>query len=181
MQQQKNSFCASVLMLYDSTQTFTSTVFEHVSSFSKYSEHSWFYIDYRNLISDKLNLSCFDIVAIHYSVRLPFSQISDLMIQKLRAFKGLKLLFIQDEYDYVNKTKSTMLDIKFNLIFTVVPDKSISLIYPPDEFAGVLLINNLTGYVPDNLSSQFNAHIPPSKRSLVIAYRGRQLPIQYGS
>lgn len=181
MQQQKNSFCASVLMLYDSTQTFTSTVFEHVSSFSKYSEHSWFYIDYRNLISDKVNLSCFDIVAIHYSVRLPFSQISDLMIQKLRAFKGLKLLFIQDEYDYVNKTRSTMLDIKFNLIFTVVPDKSISLIYPPDEFDGVLLINNLTGYVPDNLSSQFNVHIPPSKRSLVIAYRGRQLPIQYGS
>lgn len=180
MQQQKNSFRASVLMLYDSTQTYTSTVFEHLNSFSKYSEHSWFYIDYRNLNSDKMNLSCFDIVVIHYSVRLPFDQLSDFLIQKLDAFQGLKLLFIQDEYDHTNKAKKIMQKVEFHSIFTVVPDKSIPLIYPPDDFPGTTFINNLTGYIPDELTSKIITYIPPSKRSCIIAYRGRPLPIKYG-
>ena len=179
MQLQQNSH-QRVLLLYNSLQTYTSAIFEHVSSFVKYSDYRWLHMDYVDLNSDKINLSCFDIVVIHYSVRLPFGQLSDFIIQKLKAFQGLKVLFVQDEYDHVNKTKTIMLDVKFHLIFTVVPNKSISLVYPPDEFASMNLINNLTGYVPDNLSSKFNAHTPPSKRSCVIAYRGRQLPTQYG-
>ena len=167
-------------MLYDSTQTFTSTVFEHLNSFSKYSEHSWFYIDYRNLNSDKINLSCFDIVVIHYSVRLPFDQLSNSLIQKLNIFQGLKLLFIQDEYEHTNKAKKNMRKVKFHLIFTVVPDKSIPLIYPPNDFPGTTFISNLTGYVPDDLNIDVNNYTPPSKRSCIIAYRGRPLPIKFG-
>ena len=180
MKTQQGKLQSSVLIVYDSTQTYTPTVYEHLSSFSKYSEHSWFYIDYRNLNSDKINLSCFDIVVIHYSVRLPYDQISDFLIQKLNTFQGLKLLFIQDEYDHTNKAKKIMKKVGFHLIFTVVPDKSIPLIYPPNDFPGTIFKNILTGYVPDDLNIDVNNYTLPSKRSCIIAYRGRPLPIRYG-
>jgi hypothetical protein len=179
MQPHKNSKLA-ILLVYASSQTFTPTVFAHVESFGKYSEHIWYYLDYLDLTGDQVNIECFDVVVIHYSVRLPFGQLCASGIKKLNAFSGLKVLFIQDEYDFTDGAKSVIQHAGFQLIFTVVPKNSISLIYPPDEFTGVTFISNLTGYVPDDLSSELNAYIPPSQRDCVIAYRGRSLPIRYG-
>lgn len=169
-----------ILCLYASSQTYTPTVFEHVDSFRKYSEHSWYYMDFTDLATGKVDLSCFDVVVVHYSVRLPFGQLCDEGARKLSVFQGLKVLFIQDEYDHTSMAKALMRQAGFQLIFTVVPAKSISLVYPAAEFPGVTFVNNLTGYVPDDLGSASDTHTLPSQRERVIAYRGRPLPVRYG-
>lgn len=170
----------SILVIYAPSQTFTSTVYDHVSCFEKYSENAFYYLDFEDLRSEQVDLTLFDVVIVHYSVRLPFGNVCDVGEKKLRAFKGLKILFIQDEYDHTNRAKEVIRQASFQIVFTVVPPKFIDLIYPPAELPGVTFVNNLTGYVPDLPISFLNEYIPPSQRQCVIAYRGRPLPIRYG-
>ena len=161
-------------------QTYTAAVFEHANAFSKYSEMSWSYADLA-IFNDKLSsVEFYDVVVIHFSVRLPFSQLNEHAIAKLRNFQGLKVLFIQDEYDHTNLAKRTIRNAGFDLVFSVAPRASIPIIYPSNEFPRTRFINCLTGYVPDDLMSKIGDVPPPSARSLFLAYRGRPLPIRYG-
>lgn len=171
-----------ILLIYNSRETYTQTVFEHVDSFQKFSEHEWHYVDFADVAKIKNLLSNYNVIFIHYSVRLPLGNIDNEVGELLQKFSGPKGLFIQDEYEGFNLTKYWIQKINFTLIFTAVPNKSISLIYPRTEFPTQRFINNLTGYAPSNLNSEFNLKriLPPSKRKLIIGYRGRELSIYYG-
>lgn len=169
-----------ILCIYNSSQTYTSTLIEHLDSFRKFSEFNWLYLDFRKFCNANLDLKYFDVVVVHYSVRLPFDQLINESIKKLREYGGGKVLFIQDEYDHTDKTKKIINEAGINLVFTCVPEISIDKIYPKAEFEGVLFVNNLTGYVPVELSTKYNTIKPPSQRSLVISYRSRSLPLRYG-
>ena len=169
-----------VLCVYGASQTYTSTVFEHLDALRKYSQQEWSFLDHSKFDESTLDLSGFDVVVFHYSVRLPFGQISSKGVDKLSAFNGVKLLFIQDEYDHTNLTKSIIRLAGFNLVFTAVPRQSLHFVYPPQEFPGIRFVSNLTGYVPDELLATIGKFRPPSRRNLLLAYRGRSLPIRYG-
>lgn len=123
--QQQRSNCNNVLCIYSSSQTYTSTVFEHLYAFKQYSKLSWSYLDIGSFNANLVNIHAYDALVIHYSVRLPFDQIGDLALKNLRNFNGAKILFIQDEYDNTNKVKKIINEIPFELVFSVVPDKSI--------------------------------------------------------
>jgi hypothetical protein len=169
-----------VLCLYGASQTYTSTVFEHLDAFRKYSAFTWSYIDISIFNDEPEDVNLYDAVVVHYSVRLPFGQINDVGVRKLCDLRGLKILFIQDEYDNTNLVKKIIRFIQFDLVFSAVPANSIQKIYPPKEFPQTRFVSCLTGYVPDGLIGQIDKITPPSKRSLFIAYRGRPLPIRYG-
>lgn len=170
----------NVLCVYAASQTYTATVFEHLDSFRKYSRYEWSFLDISIFNIGKTNLDLFDTVVLHYSVRLPFGQLSKLGQQVLQNFRGLKVLFIQDEYDNTNTVKKIIKNLPFNLVFSVVPPHSMEKIYPVGEFDRTRFVNNLTGYVPDDLAMQLGDHTPTASRPVVIAYRGRPLPIRYG-
>ncbi|WP_260293643.1 hypothetical protein [Sedimenticola hydrogenitrophicus] len=179
MQSQQNR-CGNVLCIYAGSQTYTTTVFEHLDAFRKYSKHSWTYLDIQDFNHGLVTLELFDAVFLHYSVRLPFGQVSDVGLEKLRKFRGLRALFIQDEYDGTNTVKQIINSTPFDLVFSVVPKHSLGKIYPLDELPRTKFVNNLTGYVPDDLLDHVGQLTAPSTRFLTIAYRGRQLPIRYG-
>lgn len=169
----------NILFLYNSTQTYTNTVFEHLASFARDSRHRTFFChvdQYSELVTD---LSRFDAVGLHYTIRLPFDQVSPSAELALSEFRGLKFLFIQDEYDHTHRAWHWINKLGLNLVFTVVPEASIEQVYPALELPGVRFVSNLTGYVPEGLSNASEV-LPPSKRCLMIGYRGRPLPIRYG-
>ena len=170
----------NILFLYNETQTFTNTVFEHVAAFGRYSKHRVFYCHHDQIQNFNVELTNFDVVVMHYSIRLPYDQVSPSAAQALSEYKGLKALFIQDEYENTCRAWHWIKTLGFQLVFTVVPEKNIHRVYPPEEFPGVLFVNNLTGYVPEHLPATAQL-LPPSQRELVIGYRGRSLPIRYGS
>ena len=178
--QQLQSKIEKVLCIYGASQTYTSTVFEHLDAFRKYSVLPWSYLDIAIFNDESEDVNSYDVVVIHYSIRLPFGQINDTGVRKLRNFRGLKILFIQDEYDNTNIVKKVIRSVPFDLVFSVVPGNSIPKIYPQDEFPQTRFVSCLTGYVPDELIGQVGKLTSPSKRSLFIAYRGRPLPIRYG-
>lgn len=168
----------NILFLYNATQTYTSTVFEHISSFSKYSQNRCFFAHQDEYQDISIDFSRFDAVVVHYTVRLPYDQISNETAGSLARYKGLKVLLIQDEYDHTHRAWHWINKLGINLVFTVVPAQSIAKVYPEAVFPGVRFVSVLTGYVPENLNC--NSYSPPSQRGLVVGYRGRPLPIRYG-
>lgn len=171
----------NILILYNKSQTYTQTVFEHLDSFRKFSQYQFYYLDYQNLIKEEQSLKYFQAIFVHYTVRLPMDQISEGMAEIFSQYGGVKGLFIQDEYDNVSRTKFWIKKISFDIVFTVVPINSISMVYPKDEFPKTKFVNNLTGYAPENIYSLIKSkETPPSRRSIEIGYRGRNLPIKYG-
>ena len=169
----------NVLFLYNATQTFTNTVFEHLDCFSQYSANRVFFCHQDQYKKFNVDLSRFDVVIIHFSVRLPYDQIADSTSEALSIYSGLKALFIQDEYDYTRRSWYWIKRLGIHLVFTVVPTEGVARVYPPEEFPDVRFISNITGYVPEKLLPG-NDSCPPSARELVVGYRGRPLPIRYG-
>lgn len=179
MQSQQNDRL-SILCVYGRSQTFTQTVFEHAEALGRYSCNEWSYLDHELLNRQSFDLDAFDAVAVHYSVRLPYDQIDSRGAEILAGYQGLKILFIQDEYDHTDYTKSLIRKIGFDLVFTVVPPQHVNSIYPATEFPGVMFVSNFTGYVPADLVSLVGVPRPPSARTLMVGYRGRPLPLRYG-
>lgn len=125
------------------------------------------------------DLRKFDAVCVHYSIRLPYDQLSQSTVEALSAFEGLKFLFIQDEYDHTYRAWHWITRVGFQLVFTVVPELGIERVYPPEKFRNTRFVTNLTGYVPmDGFNDE--SFEPPSQRKLMIGYRGRPLPVRYG-
>lgn len=170
----------NILILYNGTQTYTNTVFDHVSSFGKFSKSRVFYAHLEAGGDVSVDLARFDVVIIHYSIRVCFDHVSIPMAGKLSRFDGLKALFIQDEYDNTQRAWHWIRELGISLVFTVVPPESIARVYPPDHLPGVRFISNITGYVPDG-AQDISAVTPPSHRKILIGYRARNLPIRYGA
>lgn len=169
----------NVLILYNSTQTYTNTVYEHLLSLKEHSRHRIFFAHADPVSELNVDLGCFDAVGIHFTIRLPFDQVSPSVARALEAYSGLKFLFIQDEYDYPRRTWSWINRLGMQLVFTVVPEPGISTVYPPSEFSRTRFVSILTGYVPEKLPPLED--LPwPSQRSLMVGYRGRPLPVRYG-
>ena len=170
---------ANTLVLYHETQTFTPNVYEHLSSLARFSQSRVFFAHQSPKVPVS-DLALFDIVIVHYSIRLPFDQVAEETAQALEAFRGLKALFIQDEYDHTHRAWHWIKRLGIHVVFTSVPDASITRVYPPERFPGVRFVSNLTGYVPEALGA-VTLPPPPSQRPLKVGYRGRALPIRYGA
>ncbi len=174
-------FKKKVLMLYDVNSCHVNTIREHVNSFSFFSRHEITY--YQATAGNNIDedfLANFDVVAVHYSVRVSVpGHLSVDIFNKLQQYRGYKVLFIQDEYDNLPGTYGYMQKIAFNAVFTCVPDRYVEYVYPKKMFPGTIFINNLTGYVPYGL---LDYQRPPiANRTTDVFYRGRQLPYFYGT
>jgi hypothetical protein len=170
----------NILVLYDKNSLYTNTVREYLESFSLFSKNHIYYTHatYTNL--NCLDLSLFDVVVTHYSIRLSFDwHLSSFYRQALKKYKGLKISFVQDEYDETETIRRSIEELGINILFTCVPEEFIENIYPSSRFSGVKFIQTLTGWVPSNLEN-INEFKPISERQNVICYRGRPLAYWYG-
>lgn len=170
---------ANILILYNSTETYTQAVFEHLSSFSRYSHHTAHFAHISKTSKCNIDLSFYDALLIHYSVRLPLDQISQTWELAFACYKGFKGLFIQDEYEHTKRTWHWINRLKVDVVFTCVPERNIKKIYPNHLFENTKFVNVLTGYVPHCLKELKN-DLPPSQRKKTLVYRGRSLPVHYG-
>lgn len=177
----------NVLMLYDDHSAHISTVAQHLEGFRKHSRHRFFFLPASELVESAdgegagLDLSCYDALAIHYSVRVSVrGHLSPGIAAAVAAYRGPKLLFAQDEYDNVETTRRWMERLGIDAHFTTVPPGGLDFVYPKSRFPKVDFIPTLTGYVPeDPLMDSFA--MPMAERKLRIAYRGRSLALHYGA
>ena len=169
-----------VLILYDRLSIHIGTVRDHLDCFAKFSEHEVYFSPATGPTPLAFSLDSFDVVIIHYTVRLAYRwHISPAYALALRNFRGLKAVFIQDEYDNTWQACHWINGLGVGLVFTCVPTQHAAEIYSLTNPARVQFAPTLTNYVPMGLQS-----LPPPppvrERRIVIGYRGRELPFRYG-
>ena len=90
-----------ICILYDSKTLYVETIREHLMSLYCLTGFDVYFLSSRTKISS--NLDEFDVVMIHYSVRLCFAgQLRSTLKKRISKFKCLKCAFLQDEYDQTN-------------------------------------------------------------------------------
>lgn len=162
-------------------------VVDHINAFSNYSRLKIFPL---NVLlgfpaEGELDLTRFDIIVVHYSISIaldsyipPIPPIPPIWRKALSDFPGLKVVFIQDEYRFVNKTVNAINELGFSLVFTCVPEIDIEKVYPKHVIPGVRKVNVLTGYVSPTLLNL--PIVALDKRRYDVGYRGRCYPLWHG-
>ena len=84
----------NILILYNKSQIYTQTFFEHLDAFREFSKNTYCYLHYEDLVQEKNSLDYFQAIFLHYSIRLPMDQISGESAEILSQFRGAKCLFI---------------------------------------------------------------------------------------
>ncbi len=176
----------NLLIFYDDFSTHIRTIGEHIEAIQKYSRHRVMLMpatgavpgfDDREFTPD---LSVFDAVLIHYSVRVSLgNHISTSIARAISQYNGPKLLFIQDEYENTETARRWIARLGVTTIFTNVPLDQIDRVYPRARFPRLDFVPTLTGYVPEDHNLDSYA-LPIAERPTLIGYRGRKLSHQYG-
>jgi hypothetical protein len=168
-----------VLLLCNYAPTDAPTVCDHINAFFTYSAHDVFTVSNLGDLPDKIDLQRFDVVIVHYSLTLCIdAYVSARTKHRLRAFRGLKVLFIQDEYRFVSQTIDAIRDVGITLVCSVIPESELRRVYPAEALPGVRFESVLTGCVPHWLTVY--KPLPLDKRRVDVGYRGRRYPAWLG-
>lgn len=170
----------SVLVLYDHLSTHVQTIADHLDAFRRHSQNQIFYAAATRNAQPHVDLNKFDVVVVHFSVRLSLADyFSEQIAVALQRFNGLRILFMQDEFDTAEVARRWMDRIGFHRVYSIIPTGSLPVVYPQLRFRKTEFVNVLAGYIPENLKS---ISVPNTfERPIKIGYRGRDLPYWYGA
>ena len=168
-----------VLLLCDDTPGHAENLLEHIQALQRLSRHR--VRKYNPVGTNRvrlLDVDQFDVVVIHYSLFIGSEgYIPKPLREAIRAFEGLKVQFIQDEYRLVDEITTLMRDLGVDVLYTLVPADAVSEVYGP-RLPGVHIVPTLAGFVPHDLAMR---RVPAlSDRPVEIGYRGRSVPFWLG-
>jgi hypothetical protein len=170
-----------LLVAYSNASNFVSTTDEYLNSLSRYSEFEVSYVHVTNGAELAFDLNEFDAIFQSYCARLPFDNyVSTDYLEKLKSFRGVKMIAVQDEYDNFSKLKAVLRAIGFHVLFTNASGGMVERLYPREEFPNTEFVTVLTGYVPEHLEGRDRNTVPLRERPIHIGYRCRKLPAYYG-
>ena len=168
-----------LLLLCDYEGGTAGTIVDHIFGIKEFSRHTIRVLSSRGEFPVGLDLGRFDGLIIHYSlVACLDAFIGPKARELIKQFAGLKVIFIQDDYRFINQTVDAIRDLGVNVLFGLAPDDIIDDVYPPGRLEGVIRETVLTGYVPEHLTK---IAVPRfSEREIDIGYRARKLPAWLG-
>src|SRR5690606_8681431 len=118
-------------------------------SLKRFSNHEIYLAEFRSSVQERVSLDYFDVIVLHYSVVIAHAhRAPGNFLMQCRAFQGLKVLLIQDEYRWINDTVNAAIHFGIGVIFTVVNSDVINVIYGHSALSGVRKEQTLTGFVP---------------------------------
>lgn len=168
-----------VLLLCNYDLANAPTVCDHVNAIVNYSNHHVYPVSGLGDLLASIDLSYFDAILVHYSLTLAIEwYVSPHTRAKLKEFAGLKAIFIQDEYRFVEKTSKYIAECGFHVVFTCLKPADVSRVYPSDVLSRVRFEQTLTGYLPSWLT--IYPTVPLERRRFDVGYRGRVYPAWHG-
>src|SRR5947209_20244209 len=149
-----------LLVVYDNSTNFVSTIAEYLDSISRYSDWDVHYVHATHGAEIAFDLNEFDALfqsyCASYVERLANPAIdwylSPDYIAKRKAFRGVKVLAVQDEYQYTDRIREAIREVGYHIVLTNASLALVELIYPRDMFPQTEFVTVLTGYVPENIS-----------------------------
>jgi glycosyltransferase involved in cell wall biosynthesis len=171
---------ANVLVLFDGRSVHVKTIQHHLRAVGLFSHHHVYYAPATHGEWCEYDLCAFDVIVQHYCIRVsPPDDLSKSYRNALRDYPGLKVLFIQDEYDWTNRALDHIEELGFQLVYTCVSPDQVHKVYPRERFSQVVFATTLTGYVPFDHDPSRSV-TPLAQRKNLIGYRGRRLGYWYG-
>lgn len=160
-----------------------SMVTDHIDAFAKYSSNQVFVhktlLRNGGQLEDDLDLDWFDVIIVHYSIFIGVDAYLSLCSKKkLGKARAVKVVFLQDEYRFVQRSIDGLKAIEADVVFTCVPEHSIPLVYGDQALSRMRFVNTLTGYIPDSLILKPQMEL--NKRRYHVSYRGRRYPDWHG-
>jgi hypothetical protein len=170
-----------LLVAYCNASNFVSTTAEYLDSIVHHSDFEVRFVHATHGAELAFDLDEFDAVFQNYCARLPFpGYVSPDYLTKLKAFRGVKILAVQDEYDHTDRLRAAIRDIGFHAVLTCAPAAMLPRIYPQAMFPQTEFITVLTGYVPESLPLHGKSTRALRERPVGIGYRGRDIGGRYG-
>jgi hypothetical protein len=170
----------NVLVLVAGASLHVGTVADHVAGLKRLSRHHVSVIDSAALGYLDVDLSWYDVLVLHYSVVLSAPTfVPPALAERIHAFAGLKVAFIQDEYRWVDRQNEALRDLGVHVVFTVTNPEVTRKIYRSPWFENVRFEHTLTGFTPRYLCHR--SVRPLSERPIDVSYRARRGPAWYGA
>jgi hypothetical protein len=168
------------LVLVDFETMSIGTVRQHVSALRDFSSLNVDIANVRTLNRLSLRVDRFDVIVFHYSIVIARGfHIDAGLRQHLVASKALKVLFIQDEYRWIDATAEAIRELGISVIFTVLNEDVVDKVYRHPWLKDVRKEITLTGFVDEKLLERnVSAY---AERPIDVAYRARKVPFWLGS
>jgi len=165
----------NILLLCDEHSRHIGTVEDHIQAMVARSRHNVLPLDARGAATIDVDLDCFDVVITHYSVAIGLKgPLPPPLAQKIKAFDGAKIAFLQDEYRWIDASAAAIRDLGINVLFTVTNPEVTRTIYHHPWFDNVRIEHTLTGFCPEDLCDW---KVPSfENRPIDIGYRARKVP-----
>src|SRR5580765_5234094 len=97
----------NILLIVHEQSEHIGTISSHIRAIESCHPHDVVKIDCK--YAEHVKFSLFDVVILHYSLVIAYpSYISPRLAEKLQKFSGLTILFIQDEYRWIDRTAAAM-------------------------------------------------------------------------
>lgn len=170
-----------ILILADVRNKTASTVTDHLAAFTRYSRHDVSVINVAGQEWPKdLSFDYYDVLILHYSICIIYDWfMPPNLARAVRKFSGLKIQFLQDEYRWINKIIDKGLELKIDVLYSVLFPESATVVYKILMDAGVAIRYTLTGFVSDEMTRFVSR--PIKERPLDVVYRGRPVPFITGA
>lgn len=172
---------AKVLIAYSMVSTFTSTTLDYLLALKHFSSYHVEYAHVTHGAIMNFDINEYDVVVNNYCARFPFEgYVSKDYEENLLKFRGLKIIAVQDDYDFTATLHRAIRRLGFHVLLTCIQPEFWHLAYPKSELPGVKIIQGLTGYMPERLVNDHPPIVPLPERKFWLAYRGRQISARYG-
>ncbi len=141
-----------VLVLYDAYATNLGTIYDSLSTLLSFTRSAVFYTHAANNAKCNINITAFDVMIIHHTIRLPLTAgLSQSFSRALPDFGGYKILFVQDEDGDVDVYRDSVESMGIHAVVKKVTDKTLRLVYPEDVSDP---IQNFDVYLRDRVVSR---------------------------
>lgn len=143
------------------------------------SHHHIDVVDMLTRLPSTVDVDAYDVIVVHWTLVLSRNNYIDRESRaRIARAKALKIVFIQDEYRFVERTKAGLRTIGADVLFTSVPQAEWEKVYSAPELPGLRRVQVLTGYVPPGLPRRTVPDV--ADRPIDVGYRGRDLPAWLG-
>lgn len=153
------------------------TVLDCVASFGKYSQHEIQCVSYSELYCCIDQIHSYDCICL-YKFHINNENYLDLKTKiKIKNFKGLKAVFLEEEYFLLHDKIENILFMDIQLIFSALPAEYMRKIYG-ERLKNQKLIKVYHGYLEDYMFDL--EEVPYKDRPIDVSYRALKLPAFYG-
>lgn len=157
------------------------TITEHLDAFGHMPGWKVWELSMLGDIAHSIDLERFDAVGIHYTLHLSDPDhhfLSSAAVQRLSAFRGLKCVWLHDEYRRVHQVVQILAQMGVHVIFSLAEGQTLRALYPAEALPGVRLETVLAGYLSRAWLEQ---HTPQMQdRAVEVGYRARRPPYWLG-